>query len=145
MKQGGWEMSKEKLEFWENKEKDQVNPYLFSDVAFNWAKKISTDGQSKRGKNKISQIRKFYDAILNLDNSLHSMEGDVNENFKKLLPYLKILRPLAFYSLGRDHITPLFKDFIEECLENVKDYKDFKVLKTFFEAFMGYYRYFSPK
>lgn len=141
-------MSNEGMEikFWEDKAKDLVNPLLFSEVAHKYAEMIYEEGKEGKRyskKNNISQLRRFYDTILNLDNTLQSMEGDINENFKKLLPYLKMLKPLAYYSLGREHITKLFKDFIETCLNNVHDYKDFKVLKTFFEAFMGYYRYYS--
>lgn len=138
-------MSKEErgIKFWEDKAKELVNPSLFSEVAHKYAEMIYQEGRRNSGKNNISQLRRFYDAILNLDNTLQSLEGDINENFKKLLPYLKMLKPLAYYSLGRQHITEHFKDFIETCLNNVHDYKDFKVLKTFFEAFMGYYRYYS--
>ena len=60
--------------FWKDKEKRLVNHLLFSSVAENFAKEIKKDHdeeKNERGKNtypnKPSQIRKFYDEIVQLN------------------------------------------------------------------------------
>lgn len=124
------------IKFWENKDAELVNPDLFSEVANKWAEAIKKEGGDK--KNKISQIRKFYDEVLFYHGRVKN-----EEEFKKMLPYLKILNAKAFYAEGRGHVTELFKKFIMDSISQVKTKKDLDVFVKFFEAFMGFYRYYD--
>ncbi len=125
------------IKFWQDPEKKIVNPYLFSEVADKWAKEIKDEGSSY--KNKISQIRKFYDEVLMYYDRLKNKP----EDFEKYLPYIRILRAKVYYSFGRKHVTKKFVNFMEKCLEQINTWDDFEVYKKFFEAFMGFYRYYD--
>lgn len=124
--------------FWSDKDAEIVNSELFSSVADAWAKKIKEAGKTDRDKNKISQIRKFYDEVL-------LFAGRIKDEvqFKKMLPYIKMLNAKAAYADGRNHITKEFKEFIQKCISLVDTKKDFDVFVKFFEAFMGFYRYYD--
>lgn len=126
------------IKFWKDESKEIVNPELFSDVADKWAKVIKDAGG--RNENKISQIRKFYDEVL-----FFSAKIKNEQEFEKMFPYIKMLNAKAFYAEGRGHVTEEFKEFILKCIKQIKNKKDFDVFVKFFEAFMGYYRYYDEK
>lgn len=126
------------IKFWQNREKELVNPDLFSDVADKWAANIKESGTREGDKNKISQIRKFYDEVL-----LFASRVRGEEDFQKMLPYIKMLNAKAAYAKGRKHITEDFKNFISNCLSQIQTKKDFDVFTKFFESFMGYYKYYE--
>lgn len=117
-----------------------INSELFSAVAEEWAKKISKDGGGK--KNKLSQIRKFYDEILNFNNNIKN-ENDYN----LLLPYIKMLNSKAVYAEGRELTTESFTSLIKQCISQLDTSKmeTLYILKNFFEAFIGYYRFYEFK
>lgn len=126
------------IKFWENPEAGLINPDLFSEVADKYAETIKESGIRARGKNKITQIRKFYDEVL-----LHHERIKGEEDFKKRLPFIRMLNAKAYYAEGRGLITQEFRNFIQQCLSQVKTKKDFEVFVKFFEAFMGFYRYYD--
>ena len=87
-----------------------------------------------------TQIRKFYEEVLNLKQKL-----DNGEDFRKILPYFKMLKAKANVAYQRDVINTNFKTFIEENVdyvtkgENLEEMKKkFKVFCTFFEAVVAY-------
>lgn len=126
-------------------ENGNIRPDLFSD----YAKKvvecfISKNGKRKerRGRNfyekdeKITQnqIRKFYEEILNLKD-----QYDLANDFKKILPYFKMLKAKAHLAYERDNINTNFKTFIEKNVDYVgNDEEKFKIFCTFFEAIVAY-------
>jgi len=128
------------INFWLDQEKKLVNPDLFSEVAKEWAERIKNEGLENKNKNKITQIRKFYDEVIFFYDQVKTAD---EENFQRLLPFSKMIRAKVYYAKGRDLITPAFQEFIEKCLDEVKTKEDFKVFMNFFEAFMGFYRYFE--
>ena len=125
------------IRFWIDKEKNLVNPELFSEIAEKWSDCISRNSSA----NKRSQIRKFYDEVLFFYDNL---KNKPKENFKQFLPFIKMIRAKVYYSLGRKHIDNNFKEMMERCLNQIDDWDDFEVFKNFFEAFMGYYRFHRP-
>ena len=87
-----------------------------------------------------TQIRKFYEEVLNLKQKL-----DNGEDFRKILPYFKMLKAKANVAYERNVINTNFKTFIEENVdyvtkgENLEEMKKkFKVFCTFFEAVVAY-------
>lgn len=144
---GGQEGSKTEslpeIKFWENKEEKIVNRDLFSDVAMKCAEVIRKKGG--RNKNTISQIRRFYDEVnLLYDRLIH--EKNPKDNFKRYLPYVKMLNAKVFYARGRGHIiTDDVVKFIGSCVSNVEDFEDFRVFREFFEAFIGFYKFFDER
>ncbi|MES0337339.1 MAG: type III-A CRISPR-associated protein Csm2 [Candidatus Magnetobacterium sp. LHC-1] len=125
-----------KVEFWDNKDKGLINPDLFSDKADKIAK-----GLNREGKNKNSQIRRFYDEVVMFNRRVK----DKPSEFAKILPYLKMLNAKAAYAEGRKLISLDFKDFIKEQIGQINDERDLDVFASFFEAIMGYYKYHNPK
>jgi len=115
---------------------------LFSDVAEKAVDCIKTstreDGRDRREnprkKPSSTQIRKFYEEVLNLKDIL-----DNGKDFKEILPYFKMLKAKANVAYQRDVINTNFKRFIDENVDYVgDDEKKFKVFCTFFEAVVAY-------
>lgn len=127
-----------RITFWKDERQQIVNPELFSEVADKWADSIRRDGGRQR--NKISQIRKFYDEVLMFNERIKS-----EDQFQKMLPYIKMLNARVFYAIGRNHVTESFKEFIIQCIQQIRGKKDFEIFVKFFEAFMGFYRYYDEK
>ncbi len=122
----------------------RVDPELFSSHAKEWAKMVCEAGaKQKPKKNKQSQIRKFYDEVLRFKSHLQKEP----EKYRDLFPYIKMLNAKVAYAEGRGHITKEFARFIRESLDQLKPDKpeDFEVLVNFFEAFMGYYKYYAAR
>ncbi|MCL5055064.1 MAG: type III-A CRISPR-associated protein Csm2 [Firmicutes bacterium] len=135
------------LIIWEDKSKNRLKEDLFSTGAEQWAKKVYKSGlqKDKLEKNKQAQIRKFYDEILYYKELVNTADDKARkeEKFKQYLPFILMLRAKCAYSLGRKLITPEFKEFLDECLNSIKDFNDFVSIASFFEAFMGFYKYFE--
>ncbi|NOY64108.1 MAG: type III-A CRISPR-associated protein Csm2 [Nitrospirae bacterium] len=130
------------ISFWSGE--GQINPELFSIVAEKCAETICNDGLKgkKLEKNKISQLRKFYDEALRFKDLIKS-----GESIDDLLPYLKMLNAKAAYAEGRGLITRNFTTMLKKCLEQVdsRNPQSLEVFISFFEAFMGYYKYYESQ
>ncbi|NPA39138.1 MAG: type III-A CRISPR-associated protein Csm2 [Thermodesulfobacteria bacterium] len=124
---------------WINKEKGELNPLAFSELAQNLAKKISESGG--RNKNKPSQIRKYYDTIFKL-NERAKMVG---ANFNSILVELNRELALLYYALGREKVTEEFVKMMEELIKSVKNSEDLNVITQFLECFMAFYKCYRPK
>ncbi|MEW6108103.1 MAG: type III-A CRISPR-associated protein Csm2 [Nitrospirota bacterium] len=140
------------VKFYSDPNKTIVNPELFSSHAEKWAETICNSGLKTKfdpktkkekktlEKNKITQIRKFYDEVLKFNNDLKA-----GTDFKLILPYLKMLNAKAAYAEGRKLVTEEFKSFVKLSVNHVTEDNPqaFELLKSFFEAFMGYYKYYE--
>jgi CRISPR-associated protein Csm2 len=134
-----------KVEFYSDKSSKTINMDLFSGHAEEWARAVCKSGLNDRGtldRNKSSQIRKFYDDALRFSERLKA--GD---DYGTLLPYLKMLNAKAAYAEGRKLVTAEFRSFISQSLEYVAhdDPGSYDIFLTFFEAFMGYYKFFESQ
>jgi len=127
------------IKFWKDKSKKQIDPELFSRKAEELAEEIFNKGSSRL--NKPTQIRKFYDEVLRFDSVVKTNPAE----FEAILPYLKMLNAKAAYAVGRDLISVEFKDFIQSALKQINDKEDFNLFAGFFEAFMGYYKFYDEK
>ena len=121
---------------------EYIRSDLFSEVAQGVVDCINSfvreDGRDRRGnaRKKISstQIRKFYEEVLNLKEILEN-----GKDFKEILPYFKMLKAKANVAYQREVINTNFKRFIEENVDYVgDDEKKFKIFCTFFEAVVAY-------
>ncbi|MCK9162439.1 MAG: type III-A CRISPR-associated protein Csm2 [Arcobacteraceae bacterium] len=100
------------------------NPNLFDETAKKIASEIS--------KTKSTQIRNFYDYVLEL------YEDAKNKPFNEVLPFVKMLNSKVAYSLTRKHASPEFALMIQECVKQVNDVKKLEIFKLFFEAVIGF-------
>jgi len=135
------------INFWKNKKEKHIDPELFSSKAEQVAKKIFEEQQNSKGKaNKPTQIRKFYDEVIRFESILQGIsEEKQKDEFDRMLPYLKMLNAKAAYAMGRDLVSKSFKDFIANSLSKIQDKDDFDAFASFFEAFMGFYKYYDEK
>lgn len=125
------------IKFYSDREKKVINLELFASDAETVAKKIYDSG--KPNKNKISQIRKFFDEALKFDSYLKQ-----GEEYQAILPYIKMIHAKVKYAEGRNLVTPDFSGMIKDLINQLdeKDPKSFEIFLSFFEAFMGYYKFF---
>ncbi len=128
-------------------EKGQILEDLFSEKAkeiVDLIFKPTNADKDRRGKVKkklsYSQIRKFYDEVLNFKAML-----DNGKSFREILPYFKMLKAKANVSFERDVINSNFKEFIDKNVDYVTEPKNieekekrFNVFVTFFEAVVAY-------
>lgn len=130
--------------FWENKERKIVKADLFSEQARTIAEEVFSEADSK--KNKPTQLRKFYDEVLRFESILKSLPAEkLNEEFKKMLPYLMMLNSKVAYAEARDLVSGKFREFINKSLKQIETKDDFEAFSGLFEAFMGFYKYYDEK
>ncbi len=129
------------ISFWKDKEKTRMDAELYSTRAEALAKKLASDClESRRRKNKRTQIRKFYDEVTRLDMQAKSEEWE----WEDILPLVHMLVAKAAYAQGRELVSDNFVDFMRSSINNVDERKDLAVFANFFEAFMGFYRLHCP-
>jgi len=124
-------------------EGNNIKAELFSDEAERTVKcflkkSVQNDGRDKKGKPRkklsYSQIRKFYEEVLNL-----KAQVDNGKEFKAILPYFKMLKAKANVAYERDVINTNFKKFIEDNVDYVDNsVEKFKIFCTYFEAILAY-------
>ena len=130
------------VQFWNDRNNRQIDPELFSTTAEDLANKVNLERINSRDKlNKPTQVRKFFDEVIRFQGMI---QGDPKQ-FAELLPYIKMLNAKAAYAAGRDLIGTEFKAFLSESLKQVNDREDFEVFCSFFEAFLGFYKYCAEK
>lgn len=125
-----------RIELWADPEKRIMNPKIFSVAADELSKMLA----GQRG-NKRTQIRKFYDEVLRLDQDAKRPETQW-ENVKSRL---HLLIPKAVYARGRELVSDEFVNFIRTSVNQVETPADLAVFASLFEAFMGFYRLDRPK
>jgi CRISPR-associated protein Csm2 len=108
---------------------------LFGDTALKWSKQIMNE--SDRTKNKINQIRTFYEKVLELE---ERSEGMSNEEYKKeIFPFVVMLKSKVAYAKTRNLVSDTFEKMINQCVENAITAKKMQNFKYFFEAIIGFY------
>ncbi|MCW9710131.1 type III-A CRISPR-associated protein Csm2 [Avibacterium sp. 21-586] len=112
---------------------------IFSDIADKCAKSIRIDENSERvkGKNKTTQIRKFYDELA-IWNERVQQAKDPEIKFEELVPFIKMLKAKVAYAKGRDHIDQSFVDVFNKVIDQANDRETLRDAKLFMEAVIGY-------
>ena len=98
---------------------------LFNKTAKYWASKI---GQGM----KSTQIRNFYDFVLDLNDRAEK------EPFDEVLPFVKMLNSKANYAKERKVASYEFAEMISKCVSQVNTKEQLKTFKLFFEAVIGF-------
>jgi len=130
-----------RIDFWKNREKELIDPALFSSKAENLALDLKKDNDQNKSTNKRTQIRKFYDEVVRLDMEAKSREGE----WHNIIPLVHMITAKAAYARGRNLVSDGFLEFIKDSIGQVNNPKDLSVFANFFEAFMGFYRLYGPK
>ncbi len=137
--QSGIELTK--IQFWKNKQEKLVDPTLFSQEAEKMAKTLAEENKRQSKLNKRTQIRKFYDEVLRLDELARSKEAE----WDLVIPQVHMLVAKTAYAQGRELVSSTFLQFMKDSVEQVEKPEDLRVFANFFEAFMGFYRLHGPK
>lgn len=134
------------IEFWKDRKNKEPNETLFSAVAEDEAKKVQAKATATV--NKPTQLRKFFDEIISFEARYRMASGKaVSEEermriFKQQLPFAHMLVPKAKYAEARKLVSSEFVELIRSSIiDNLKEPDDLRILKSFFEAFTGYYKY----
>ncbi len=127
------------------------NPELFSKTALHLAEAFSEDvykGKKNKDLNKSSQLRKFYDELVELVEQVEQVkqvkqvkQGEELRNgaaVEVVLPRVKMLQAKAAYSYGRKLVGEAFVNFISRAVDMVNDREGIKHFKMLFEAIIGF-------
>lgn len=117
---------------------DTLDPNIYADVAESIAKAI---GDDKRNAVKSTQARRFYDEVVMWEEKIRQNPASFAEN----LPLIKMMKAKVAYAKGRKHIDAGFERMMNTGLNQVVCPKTLTQFKTFFEAFMGFYKVYGPK
>lgn len=105
------------------------------------AKKWAEDIGAGRGGVQNTQIRKFFDQVLDLNN-----KAKHSDNFEEeILPFVKMLNSKVAYasarkSAGGNIINKVFVDMMNCCINQVNCKENLGVFKLFFEAVIGFHK-----
>jgi len=88
-----------------------------------------------------TQIRKFYDQVLELNNKAKHSDDFVGE----VLPFVKMLNSKVAYassrkSNGKNIVNKQFVDMMNSCINQVDSKEKLEVFKLFFEAVIGFHK-----
>lgn len=120
-------------------DKSRVNSKLFSEYSEEYAKRFSVENDRKV--NKSSQLRKFYDQLVNYRDILK----DGSDEWDNVEPLVKMLIAKVAYSKGRNHLGNEFHEFLTFYLRSIATAKDLEVFVSFFESVLGFYKIERPK
>jgi len=131
---------------WIDKKQKIVDPKLFSEKAEQLAEIISYEGIQNKRSNKNTQIRKFYDEVIRLNELAKMSEQNLDhpQKWAHIKPMVYMINAKAAYAKGRGYITDSFLDFIKTYINDVHDQEDLAVFANLFESFMGYYKCLRP-
>ncbi len=115
---------------------------LFAPIAEHCARKVGLQDDGRpRNENKPSQLRKFYDELGMWAERVRA-EPD---KFAEFLPFIRMLNAKVAYAKGRKLVDANYEALMNHCLKEVTNPDTLHLCKTFFEAFMGYYKVVRPK
>ena len=129
------------IRLWKDKSREQLDPLLFSGTAEKLAREIGEEGG--RNKNKNSQLRRYFDEIVRLNDL--ALQGDGDQMKYQILPQVHMLIAKVVYAQGRNLVTHSFVKMMKQGIEQVHDSKDLRVFTSFLESFMGFYKIYGPK
>ncbi|WFE69476.1 type III-A CRISPR-associated protein Csm2 [Thiomicrospira sp. R3] len=129
---------------------NQIDDQLFDTTAeqiaqaFGTPYKVEKNNRTKEPKdaNKSSQIRRFYEDLLNWETQLNraTSKKERDQKYAELLPLIKMLNAKVAYAHGRDTVDDQFRDFINHCIRQLTPDQPngFKHFKLLFEAVIGF-------
>lgn len=110
---------------------------LFSEDAEKLANHLDASakaGGRDSGKNKSTQIRRFYDELV----GWHDRIGGDEDKFNQYIAFIRMLNAKAAYAEGRSLVTKDFVDWFKNCINQVDSPKTLRNFKLHFEALLGF-------
>jgi CRISPR-associated protein Csm2 len=116
-----------------------IDPRLYSDIAEEAAKGVAQG--AGRDRNKPSQLRRFYDELL----SLQERVGRDQSRFEEHRPFIQMLKAKVAYAQGRGKVDENFSVLLGRVVDQAQDAAAFKQARLFMEAFMAFYKVHGPR
>jgi CRISPR-associated protein Csm2 len=116
---------------------EKIDSRLYSDIAEKTAKEVAAD----RGRNKPSQLRRFYDELVMLQGKV----GSSQELFEQQQPFIQMLKAKVAYAKGRDKVDENFVSLLGCVVDQSKGPSTLKQARLFMEAFMAFYKVYRPR
>lgn len=117
---------------------DPPSATLFSEDAEAVAQSLDRSAMDDRGrdsgKNKSTQIRRFYDELVGWQERI----GNDAEKFKQYEAFIKMLNAKAAYAEGRKLVTGEFVKWFRECVNQVDSPRSLNHFRLHFEAMLGF-------
>lgn len=133
--------------FYDDDAKEKIKESLLTDQAKLWAESFINPKQAKERwqrnpKLPSAQLRKFHIEAKELEERVKNLAKPA-EDFEKLRPIVKMLKSKVAYACpitGRDRKVPEeFRKYIEEMVDNIEDWKDFRAFALCFESVVGFF------
>lgn len=133
--------------FYTDESKENIKESLLTGDAKSWAESFikperPNDRKQKNPKLNSTQLRKFHIEAKTLEEKIKNKDNPDKE-FLKLRPIVKMLKSKVAYACpmtGRNRKVPVeFRNYIEEMVDNIDDYSDFKAFALCFESVVGYF------
>jgi len=157
LEKGGWKVSREKKGKKPNGNKEDKNEIFFktylsgknkyflddekkqinSDFVDSYARELVAMFTLNRNKNKLTQLRGFYNAVCKIDSKLNGNNSSQIE-FNDVKYKISMLKSYAENKENNGVVSQEFKKFIHQNVDAVKDKRDLKAFRIHFEAIMGY-------
>lgn len=119
---------------------EQIDPRLFSDIAEDCAKAVAPQGRGN-DVNKGTQLRRFYDELVMLQNKV----GSSDERFRTHAPFIQMLKAKVAYAVGRRKVDANFERLLRRVIDQATDHARLAQAKLFMEAFMAFYKVHGPR
>lgn len=135
------------ISFWQDRNNKILNQDLFSKKAEEVAKVVAE--KSTMTTNNPTQLRRFFDEIVTFNSRYKLAEAKASTAeerfvvFKQQLPFIHMMIPKVRYAQARKLVSPEFTGLIEDAIKELKEPDDIKVFTSFFEAFIGHFKYFK--
>ena len=134
--------------FYEDEDKkERLKEELLTTEAKKWAKsfinpKFPAGPRDRNPKLTSAQLRRFHMEAKTLETRAEALQAP-EKDFLSLSPIVKMLKSKVAYACpvpGRDKKVPEeFRRYIEEMVDHIDDYKDFKAFCLCFEAVVGFF------
>jgi CRISPR-associated protein Csm2 len=116
-----------------------ISPTLYSDIAEKAAETVAGYNQ-KNHRNKPSQLRRFYDELVMLQDKV----GSNQQHFDRQHPFIQMLKAKVAYALGRDKVDENFHALLRHVVDQAKNPASLMQARLFMEAFMAFYKVYRP-
>jgi CRISPR type III-A-associated protein Csm2 len=133
--------------FYEDEDKKKIKESLLTDKAKSWAEsfinpKRPSERWQRNPKLASTQLRRFHIEAKTFEERVKNLTNPDSE-FSKFRPIVKMLKSKVAYACpttGRDRKVPVeFRNYIEEMVDNIDDYSDFKAFALCFESVVGFF------
>ena len=119
----------------------KIDPKLYSDIADAAAQIVAGDRGVRNPRNKPSQLRRFYDELVNLADKV----GANAQKFEEQRPFIQMMKAKVAYAKGRDKVDDNFRALLCRVVDQTTDVDTLRQARLFMEAFMAFYKVYRPR